>query len=127
MNPIHELLEIILKTFPTAKVTHDPAEIEGDSSFLDIQLDDYWLNVEWEPNRGFYLTARNDVVFGEGADEVYLDVSEAVRRVLWLLEHKNRTAPPRADLPNGKVGEVSLGEIRSIGRDSSAPRKAPTA
>jgi hypothetical protein len=94
MNHMHDLVQIVRKNFSTARAMVDPAECEEGSWFLDVHLEEYWLNVEWDPKRGFLLTARDDVVFGEGADEVYPDLSGAVRRVLWLLEHKSRTAPP---------------------------------
>jgi hypothetical protein len=107
MNPTEELVRIVRKNFPAAEVILDPAERPEGSWFLDVRLDKYWLNVEWQSKRGFLLTARDDVVFGEGADEAYPDLSGAVRRVLWLLEHKSRTSPPLAD----QLRRISLGEL----------------
>jgi HTH-type transcriptional regulator/antitoxin HipB len=97
MNDLQALLRAARKSFPKVRGTLDPAETATGSSFLDLRLGDYWVNVEWREGRGFGVTARPDVAYGEGADEVYPDLSAAVRRVLWLLEHKTRTSPPLAD------------------------------
>jgi DNA-binding Xre family transcriptional regulator len=97
MNPVQKLEKVIRKSFPAASCALDAPEKLAGSWFLDIRLADYWLNVEWQQKRGFGLTARNDVVYGEGADEAYPDFGPAVRRVLGLLEHKAATSPRLAD------------------------------
>jgi DNA-binding Xre family transcriptional regulator len=97
MNPMQRLFKIVRKTFPKAKCQMDPAETATGSWFLDIRFGNYWLNVEWRPEYGFGLTARTDVVYGEGADEVYPELGAAARRVSWLLQHKTRTSPPLVD------------------------------
>ncbi|HVC99248.1 MAG TPA: XRE family transcriptional regulator [Pirellulales bacterium] len=96
MNPVQKLAKVVKKRFPTAKCNLDPAENDAGSWFLDVGMAGHGLNVEWQPKRGFGLTARDDAVYGEGADEVYPELGAATRRVLWLLEHKSRTSPPLA-------------------------------
>jgi predicted XRE-type DNA-binding protein len=97
MNPMEKLQKTVRKCFPKARCTMDRAAAARGSWFLDIRLGDYWMNVEWHAKRGFGLTARTDVVYGEGSDETYPELGAAARRVLWLLEHRSRTAPPLAD------------------------------
>ncbi|HYV36919.1 MAG TPA: XRE family transcriptional regulator [Gemmataceae bacterium] len=104
MKPLQKLIKAVRTSFPDAKCELDAAEHPNGSSFLDIHLGDYWLVADWRKQRGFGLTARTNVVYGEGADEVIRGVDSAVARVLWLLEHKAATCPP---LP------VQLRDLRS--------------
>jgi DNA-binding Xre family transcriptional regulator len=97
VNPIQTMQEIVGKSFPKAKFAMDSPQSERGSWFLDIKLDDYWLNVEWKAEHGFGLISRDDVVYAEQADEIYPDLNGAARRVLWLLEHKSKTSPRLSD------------------------------
>ena len=91
---IDELIELIRDRFPTAKLNLDPAQTATGSSFLDIEIGSYALNVEWRPEHGFGLTSASEIVYGEGASETYPDVGSASRRVLRLLATQTETAPP---------------------------------
>jgi HTH-type transcriptional regulator/antitoxin HipB len=97
MNPIETLKQVVKKSFPAAKCRVDAAENPSGSWFLDVDLDGHALVVEWRPDHLFGLTAGREGVYGEGADETYPDLGSAVRRVLWLLEHRARTSSPLAD------------------------------
>jgi DNA-binding XRE family transcriptional regulator len=96
-NPLETLLHKVQDSFPQARCHLDAAENPAGSWFLDINLADYLLVVEWRPDGGFGLTAGRDGVYGEGVDETWPDLGSAQRRVLWLLEHRTPTAPPLAD------------------------------
>jgi len=97
MNALETLLQVVTKVFPTAKCALDAAADPNGPSFLDIDLNGYRVVVEWKDGHGFGLAAGREGSYGEAADEVYPDLGPAVRRVLWLLEHRARTSPPLAD------------------------------
>jgi hypothetical protein len=61
---------------------------------MDIRLADYHLSVEWRERDGFALTADEEHGFGEGADEVYPDLSGALPRIIHLVQNRLETVPP---------------------------------
>jgi len=97
MNPMETLLETVQSHSPQARCNLDAATNPASSWFLDIDLAGYRMVIEWRTGHGFGLTAGREGGYGEGADETYPDLNSVTRRVLWLLDHGVRTAPPLAD------------------------------
>lgn len=109
MNPIQSLEQQVLRRFPSARTTLDPAGTPTGPWFLDIELDGHTASVEWRPDRGFGVTSNPCAGYGEGPDEVYPDLGSISRRVVTLLLAKARTVPPKA---------VRLRELRAARRMS---------
>src|SRR5947209_6424840 len=96
MNPIQQLMASVTREFPGARTTLDLAEHPGGSWFLDVQLDDYGLSVEWRPYCGFGVTAGPEPGYGGGPDEVFSNMGPAEERVLELLRSRGTTGTPGA-------------------------------
>src|SRR5436309_2430623 len=96
MNPIQQLMASVRREFPGARTTLDPAENRGGSWFLDVQLDEYALSVEWRPYCGFGVTAGPEPGYGEGPDEVFSELGAAQERVLELLRSRGATGASSA-------------------------------
>jgi DNA-binding Xre family transcriptional regulator len=94
MNPFNQIIQAIKKRFPTAETTLDAPESVGGSWFLDVNLDDYSLIVEWRRKRGFGIVAGREAAYGEGADEIYRTRQSAARRILELLRSRSPTLQP---------------------------------
>ena len=101
LNPIEKIESSILNRFSTAEIVLDPPESEKGSWFLDVDLNNYSLIIEWHPQKGFGITSNSEVEYGEGIDEVYETSTEAEKRVLELLLSQTQTKAP-----------VTLKEIR---------------
>lgn len=81
----------ILERFPEAKLSFDMAENEKGSSFLDVNMGDYSVVVQWSPKSGIGITANSEIGFGEGPHEVFKEASAALHRVLELLLSRTKT------------------------------------
>lgn len=102
-NPIEELEERVRLRFPQAEAALDRPRNPEASWWLDVAMDDRAVTVEWRPALGFGVTARPDVVYGEGSDETYDSADDAFARVKQLILSGARTSPPR---------EMTLAELR---------------
>jgi len=118
-DSIQDLRERILAWFPTAKVAIDSANTPTGSSFIDIELDEYPVNVEWRPGKGFGITAGSADGYGTGADEVFGDWEKAFARIVTLLQSKSRTAAPQL------VRLRELRELQATVRFSDGTEKPP--
>ena len=116
MKPIQSLEQQILRRFPAARMTLDPAETPDGSWFLDIELDGHTLAIQWRADRGFGVTANPGAGYGEGADEVYADLETTSQRVLSLLLTQGRTVPPDAVRLKELRGERRLSQVELAGR-----------
>ena len=63
------------------------------SSWLDLTLRDLRATVEWRPGRGFGVSSSPETVYGEGSDELYPDVSTALKRLVAVLERGSQGVP----------------------------------
>ena len=91
------LVTLVQSNCPAVHCELDRPNSPAYSWWLDVILNEYWMIVEWLPDRGFGLSAGRVGEFGEGADEVYPDLGSVSRRVFWLLEHRGKTAPQFSD------------------------------
>lgn len=96
-NPIEKMAALIRERWPAAKCQLDLDQRPDCSSYLDVSVGDYHLNIEMRPDQSLSLTGGREILFGEGADEHYPDFVSAKRRVIWLLDHRGQTTPTFSD------------------------------
>ena len=91
---LHTLKEKLAKRFPTAVLELDePVRPEG-NFLLDVQLGGHSVTVEWRKRRGFGISSRPDLGYGEGVDETYTKEADALQRIISLLLSRTSTTPP---------------------------------
>lgn len=107
MNLLQELESRVRDELPGVQARLDLAEVPEASSWLDLTLRDHRATVEWRPGEGLGVSSSAETVYGEGSDEIYPDVSTALKRLVAVLEKGSRTKPdgptilkfnPRRDL-----------------------------
>lgn len=89
-NPIERIEQALRSRFPAAEIDLDPAATGTGSWFLDVRLAGHHV-VEWRPDRGFGVTSRPELSYGDGADEYFTDEAAAIARVAYLLETRGGT------------------------------------
>jgi DNA-binding transcriptional regulator YiaG len=95
MNELEVLKKRIAKELPNATLELEaPSPARTDAAWwLDAEFHGHDVSIEWKPKRGFGLTSPAEG-FGHGAEEVYHDVGAAAKRVVELLQGRERTRPP---------------------------------
>jgi len=92
---LHALADSVRQRFVDARMGFDAAVgSESGTSYLDVVLGPQRVAVEWSKRRGFGVSSRSDIGYGEGPDEVLRTVEEAGRRVTELLLSRTGTTPP---------------------------------
>jgi len=94
MNDIERLYEELRRRIPAIGAQVDRPERSGGSWFLDLDLAGRKAVVEWRPERGFGVLAREGALFGDRPDEVYTELDSAISRIEELLETGTRPQPP---------------------------------
>ena len=84
MNDIEFLERDLRARFPRAHVAIDIPSDKRGTWYVDVRGDQQSLTIQWNPNRGFGLSAKPGG-YGEGADEVYSTVAQVESRVAELL------------------------------------------
>ena len=97
-TPIQLLKKQLRKRFPTASISLDAPARPTATWFLDIDLDDHFVVVQWKPDSGFGISSSAEHGFGEGPDEVYKDLEAAYGRTVSLLLSRTYTSPPETML-----------------------------
>ncbi|MEX2186636.1 MAG: helix-turn-helix domain-containing protein [Pirellulales bacterium] len=92
------LRDKLAKRFPNAVVDLDESPNANASSFLNVRLNDHSVTVEWRQKRGFGVSSRPDIGYGEGVDETYSNEKDAVKRVAGLLLSQSKTRSPAVKL-----------------------------
>ncbi|HVG08340.1 MAG TPA: XRE family transcriptional regulator [Thermoanaerobaculia bacterium] len=116
MNPIELLQEKLTAQFPRLKATLDrPGRPQGDW-FLDAELGGKNLVAVWNPERGFALSSRAEVEYGEAPDEQYPDADSAFLRASELLATEAQTVPPEQAVLK------TLRESRKLSQEELAKR-----
>lgn len=103
MNSIELLQQALKSQLPQADLELDRPEDSKTPWFLDAQLGEHKVIVEWRPRRGFGLGSPNDD-YGSGPDEVYEDLGETLARVVHLLKTGERTQEPTYPLKQLREG-----------------------
>ena len=94
-SPLQVLSDRIRARFPAVESAIDAAlDAERGVSILDLLLDDQRVTVGWSSQRGFGVSSRNDIEYGEGPDEIFDSVEDAAARIVALLLSHTHTAPP---------------------------------
>ena len=94
-SPLDVLAHRLRARFPDIQTGLDAAlHPDRGISVLDLLLGDQWITVAWSPQRGFGVSSRQDVGFGEGPDEVFESVEDAAQRIVGLLLSHTNTSPP---------------------------------
>lgn len=94
MSDIEKLCRELRKRIPGIETQIDEPSRKGGSWFLDLDLAGRRAVVEWWPERGFGVSARERILFGEGSDEIHPDVDAVAERLAELFREGNRTQPP---------------------------------
>lgn len=116
MNAIQRLRFLLADRFPSGRFTLDPpppSRKATDVWWLDIDVEGYRATVDWRSDRGFGLTGGRSITFGEGADEVFGDISTALERIATLAAAKRPTRSPQIRLlrdlrKSRRVSQVEL-------------------
>ncbi len=118
MNPIQSLEQRILQRFPSARTTLDPVETPGGRWFLDIECEGHVLSIEWRSDRGFGVSSGSEGGYGEGPEEVYVDLESMSRRAFALLLANGVIVPPDTVRSRESPFEANAG-IASAGANST--------
>ena len=116
MNELRHLQHFLTRAFPTARITVDDPLVKGGVWLLDLFLPDYHLAIAWRKDKGFGIVSNDMHGYGEGADEVYDTLEDALPRIVELVAGRQTTAPPEAI----KLREVR--EQRGLSQEEVARR-----
>ena len=126
MNGIQHLDSVLALLFPDAeRRLYQPLHHDGFWS-LDIRFPDYMLVIDWRAADGFLLTADEEHGYGEGADEAYAELPQALARAIKLLQHRLETVPPypvRIRELREKLGMTQTDVAREMGVQQAAVSK----
>lgn len=95
MNELRHLQHFLTRAFPTARITVDEPLVKGGVWLLDLFLPDYHLAIAWRKDKGFGIVSNDMHGYGEGADEVYDTLEDALPRIVELVAGRQAT-------PSGK-------------------------
>ncbi len=116
MNEIRHMQRFLTRAFPTARITVDEPLVKGGVWSLDLFLPEYHLAVAWQKGKGFGIVSNDTHGYGEGADEVYETLENALPRIVELVANRRPTAPPEA------VRLKELREQRGLSQEEVARR-----
>ncbi len=106
MNVIEELQRRVRAELPGIPVQIDVPDSVAGAAWLDVVQDQHHVSVEWRPRLGIGVSAQMaGEAFGEGPDELYADIDEAVMRIVELARNKVVTHAPR---------EILLRRLREV-------------
>lgn len=126
MNEVRKLHNFLLTAFPDARVTLDePVATNGVWSLNLFRLG-YHLAVAWKEGQGFGVVSDDDHGYGEGADEAYDDLEQALPRVVRLVTYRVSTSPPPVRLRELREGlGLSQEELgKRLGRGQASVSRA---
>ena len=84
MNELEIVKENLLKRIPQIDCDYDPGETESGSSWLDLKYEGQFINIEWNPSKGFGLYLDDDDSYGSGPNEVYRNKDKLYKRIFML-------------------------------------------
>lgn len=116
LNEIRQMQRFLTRAFPTARITVDEPLANGGVWSLDLFLPDYHLAVAWKKSKGFGIVSNDTHGYGEGADEVYKTLENALPRIVELVANRLPTSPPEA------VRLKNLREQRGLSQEEVAKR-----
>jgi DNA-binding XRE family transcriptional regulator len=110
------MYKFLLKAFPTSRITLDEPLVKDGVWSLNVFLPDYHLAAAWQMGKGFGIVSDDSHGYGEGADETYANLDDALPRVIELLHGHRTTVPPLA------VKLKELREQRGLSQEEVARR-----
>ncbi|MBP9091943.1 helix-turn-helix transcriptional regulator [bacterium] len=116
MNEIRHMQRFLTRSFPAARITVDQPLAKRGVWSLDLFLPDYHLAVAWQKGKGFGIVSNATHGYGEGADEVYETLENALPRIVELVASRRPTVPPEA------VRLKELREQRGLSQEEIARR-----
>lgn len=105
MNKIEGLASSIKERLPSAEIVLDPPSGAGGTWWLDIHLGDRGVVVEWRPAMGFGISSTPAEGYGEGSDEFYENMEDAIGRTLEVLVN---------GVPTQTTGQLALRRLREV-------------
>lgn len=93
MNDLEQLRERLANRFPGAALTVDAPDVGTGTWFLDAELQDHLVVVQWRADRGFGITTPTRDDFGTKPHELYENAEAAYDRIVELLLIQTRTIP----------------------------------
>lgn len=122
MNELEAVKNKLLSHLPHIQYEYDPSELEGGSSWLDLNLDDQTINIEWKPSSGFGLYVNEDrESYGSGPTEIYRDSEIMFKRLLILFEQHKFHLKLKEIREILGVSQVELGKM--LGKQQAAVSK----
>lgn len=94
MNDLQKLCDMITARVPEAEIAVDAPLSATGAWWADVSRAGQHAVLEWKPGRGFGVSGPNGG-YGEGPDIVVTSVSDALDRVLKLLDAKQPAMPVR--------------------------------
>lgn len=89
MNELETLKDDLLNKIPQIDYDYDPSETESGSSWLDLRYENQFINIEWNPSKGFGLYIDEEDSYGSGPNEIYRSKEKLSKRIdMLLLHHK---------------------------------------
>ncbi|MFV2005088.1 MAG: helix-turn-helix domain-containing protein [Gammaproteobacteria bacterium] len=89
MNELEAVKNDLLKRIPQLDCDYDPGETESGSSWLDLRFENQFINIEWNPGKGFGLHLEDVDSYGSGPNEIYRNKDKLYKRIYMLfLERK---------------------------------------
>lgn len=116
INEIRQLQRDLTRVFSDAKITLDKPLKKNGVWALDLLLPDYHLAVAWSKTNGFGIVANGSHGYGEGADEAYDTLKDALLRCVELVANRRQTTPPPA------IRLKNLREQRGLSQEEVARR-----
>jgi len=95
MTEYENLKMMLTILFPDCVLREEDPPVEGSHSYyLDVARNGRLVVVEYRPGRGFGITWRTDVGYGEGHDEIHRALPSALARLIGLLESETSSGSP---------------------------------
>lgn len=119
MNKMEELSRRIIERLPRAEVSIDPPAKPMGTWWLDARIDNHSVVVEWRPRTGFGVSSTPAEGYGEGPDELFDNIDDALARIVDVLEMGARTQPPsqvalRRLREARRISQVALAELMGV-------------
>lgn len=88
MNELEAIKDAVLEKLPNLEWDLDLPDNASASSWLDLNLGDNVVTIEWKPTKGFGLYLDDDESYGSKPNEVYRTAERLLSRIDLLIQHK---------------------------------------
>lgn len=84
-NAIEKFKQSLKQLCPKVEISVEPGGVKAGNFWLDIGHGEEMVTIEWRPNQGFGIYAKNSEAFGDRPQEIFTDPQRAARRSAQLL------------------------------------------